>query len=292
MFRRALVVAGVIVGLSGCNSAARSECAARVEAMRTLFAHGPGEPVFVDTSGLQLPVAAGGAVLEDGIPMTVEAGGGFRFDNQVFATVAEVMVPLTEEYDKARQLGENLGKPWQPRLMVVADQRAPASAILELAAALPSATRIVVVAELAGDVPPTPPPQPAAVAEALKVPADQRSYALAELITKAIGGCEPLRGAFAAVADTTADQRSQVLLAGLPGALEQCGCDGVDVETLISAVWSMAGKTEPAQRQHALALVQDPAAEQVALAATASAADLVRLAVTRAGKPFRVAPGP
>ena len=48
-------------------SAARSECAARVEAMRTLFAHGPGEPVFVDTSGLQLPVAAGGAAREDAV---------------------------------------------------------------------------------------------------------------------------------------------------------------------------------------------------------------------------------
>ncbi len=292
MFRRALMFVGLIVGLSGCNSAAKAECAAKVEAMRTLFAHGAGEPVYFDTRGLQLPVSAGGEAIEDGIPMFVDAGGGFKFNNEAFATVAEVMVPLTEEYEKAEQLGANIGKPWQPRLLLVADQRAPASAILELAAALPAATRILLIADLAGDVPPTPPPQPAAVAEVLKVSADQRSYALAELIKKAIGGCEPLHGAFAAVADTTADQRSQVLLAGLPGALEQCGCDGVDVETLISAVWSMAGKTEPVQRQHLLALVQDPAAERVELAATANAADLVRLAATRAGRPFRVAPGP
>lgn len=293
MFRRALVFAGLIVWMSGCNSAAKAECAAKVEAMRTLFAHGPGEPVYFDTRELQLPVSAGGEAVEDGIPMFVEAGGGFKFDNQAYATAAEAMVPLTEEYEKAEQMGENIGKPWQPRLMVVADQRAPASAILELAAALPAATRILLIADLAGDVPPTPPPMPAAVAEVLKVSAaDQRSYALADMMKKAIGDCEALREAFAAVADTSADQRGQVLLDGLPGALEKCGCDGVDVETLISAVWSLGGKTEPTRRQHLLALVQDPAAERVKLAATANAADLVRLAATRAGKPFRVAPGP
>lgn len=291
MPRHALALAALLALTPGCNSAAKDACAAKVSTMRALFAHGPGEAVVINTlSGMRLPVSARGSTVEDGLPLFVNADGSFDFNNEAFATVAAVNVPLAEEYDKATQLAANIGKPWQPRLLLVADHRAPASAIQGLAAAVPPATRILLITELEGDAPPTPPPMPPAVEAALKVPPDQRSFALAELLKPSIGGCTAIRETFDAVATTTSDQRSKVLLDGLPAALEKCSCDGVDVDTLLSVVWLMSGKTEPTRRQLLLPLSQDPAAELVELPATATATELVRLAETREGKPFRLAP--
>lgn len=293
MFRHALVLASLLALTPGCNSAAKEACAAKVSTMRALFAQGPGEMFVINTPpGMQLPVSARGVTVEDGLPLFVNADGTFNLNNEPFATVAAVNVPLTDEFDNATQLAENTGKPSQPRLLLVADQRAPASAILELAAVVPPATRLLLIANLEGDAPPAPPAMPPAVAAALKVPADQRSFALAELLKPAIGGCAAIRETFDAVATTSSDQRSKVLLDGLPAALEKCSCDGVDVDTLLSVVWSMAGKTAATRRQLVLPLVQDPAAEAVDLPASATAGELVRLAETRDGKPFRLAPRP
>ena len=293
MVRPALVLVGLLALTPGCNSAAKEACAARVSTMRALFAHGPGEMVVINTlPGMQLPVSARGAAVDDGLPLFVNADGTFNFNNEPFATAAAVNVPLADEYDKATQLAANTGMPWQPRLLIVADQRAPASAILELAAALPSATRLLLIVNLEGDTPPPLPPMPPAVEAALKVPADQRAYALAELLKPAIGSCAAIREAFDAVATTSSDQRSKVLLDALPAALEECSCDGVDVDTLLSVVWMMTGKTEATRRQLVLPLAQDPAAEAVELPASATAAELVRLAESRDGKPFRLTPKP
>lgn len=293
MLRPALILAGLLALTAACNSAAKQACAAKVATMRALFAQGPGEMLVINTpAGMQLPVSARGAAVDDGLPLFVHADGTFNFNNEAFATVAAVNVPLTDEFDKANQLGESMGKPWQPRLLLVADQRAPASAIVELAALVPPATRLLLIANLEGDTAPAPPPMPPAVEAALKVPADQRAYALAELLKPAIGSCAAIRETFDAVAATSSDQRSKVLFDGLPAALEKCGCDGVDVDTLFSVVWSMSGKTEPTRRQLVLPLAQDPAAETIELPTNATAAELVRLAETRDGKPFRLAPRP
>ena len=270
-----------------------AECAAKVAAMRTLFAHGPDETNVVNTlENMQLPETSGGGTIDEGIPLTIRADGSFDFNNQSFTPVAELQSMLTAEFDKAIQMGEMIGRPWQPRMLLIADARAQASVIHDLAAALPPTTGLALIATLAGDTVPTAPPVPAAVQDALAAPADQRSQKLAELFTTAIGSCPAVADVFQGVATTSPDMRSKLLLDGMPGAIERCRCEGIDVETVVSAVWSMSGKLGPDQRQIGLRLARSGEAATDLIPANATIRELVRLAAAPDAKPLRFAAKP
>ncbi len=267
-----------------------AECAPKVAAMRTLFADGPDDAFMINTlEGMQLPETSGGGVTtEAGLPVFIRADNSFDFNNQSFKTVAELQSTLTEEFNNARNLAEMTDQPSQPRLLLIADARAIASVIPELAAALPPTTSLALIATLAGDTVPTPPPTPAAVQAALAVPAELRSQKLAELLTTAIGSCTAVADVFQAVATTSPDMRSMLLLDALPGAVEHCRCEGIDVETVVSAVWSMSGKLGPNQRKLELRLARSREAATM-IPANATFSDLVRLAEAPDAKPLRFA---
>lgn len=270
-----------------------TDCATKVAAMRALFADGPAEMTMINTlAGMQLPESKRGAPLEDWMPIFIRADGSFDLGGQSFTEITAVHEVLTEEFDKAIVLGENIGRPWSPRMAIVADARASAAVIRELAGRLPPATQLALVVNRAGDTIPIPPPIPAAVTAALVVRADERSQNLAALLTTAIGSCAAISDVFNAVASTTSDLRGKTLFDGLPGAVEKCRCEGVDVETLVAVVWSMGGKSEPDKRQLALQFARAPAAEAVALPANATVRDLVALAEARDPMPLSIAPAP
>jgi len=270
-----------------------TDCATKVAAMRALFADGPAEMTMINTlAGMQLPESKRGALLEDWMPIFIRADGSFDFGGQSFTEITAVHEVLTEEFDKAIVLGENIGRPWSPRMAIVADARASAAVIRELAGRLPPATQLALVVNRAGDTIPIAPPIPAAVTAALVVRADERSQNLAALLTTAIGSCAAISDVFNAVASTTSDLRGKTPLDGLPGAVEKCRCEGVDVETLVAVVWSMGGKSEPDKRQLALQFARTRAAEAVALPANATVRDLVALAEARDPMPLSIAPAP
>jgi len=283
----------ILAGLLACTPGVSEECAAKVAAARTLFAHGGEVAVLFAQPGMQLAESSHGAAIEDGIPVYVREDGSFLVDLRTpLPTVAAAHEALQEELDKAMTLAENTGQPWSQRLLLVPDARAPASAILDLAALLPPTLRLIVIVDLTGDVVPPAPPMSDAVKAATESPFPERTYRTADLLTPAIGTCAPVREVFDAVTTTTSDLRGKTLLDGLPGAIERCGCQGVDVDTLVSAAWAMVGKHQPSKRGLALPLSREPGAELVELPANARTSDLVLMIEKRDGKPFRVTPAP
>lgn len=268
-------------------------CAERVAAIRGLFAQRSDESVVFNTpEGMQLPetTGGGGGGSQEGIPVFIRADGSFEFNSET-TTLAALKDQLGEEFEKAKQLGEMIGRPYQPRLVIIADARARATVIRDLAAELPPETTLSLIANLAGDTLPTPPPIPAAVTEAIAGPAEQRSPQFAALLTTAIGSCTALSEVFQAVAETTADMRSTVLLDGLPGAIERCRCEGMDLETVVAVVWSMSGKQTPNTRSLALPLARKREAGDL-LPTDATIRDLVRRVEAPAAKPIRFAATP
>lgn len=268
---------------------AQPDCAARVAVIREKLSELNTDPIVISTpAGIELAESSRGEAVAAGLPIFIRASGDFEFNAQPLADLAALKVMLDEELDKANQVASITGDPFTPRLLLVADRRAPAATIRDLADAVPPEMSFVLVVNLAGDVLPTPPTIPSAVRAVVEDPrADTRSRRLADLITPAIGTCTPVLDLFREVTTTTADQRGVVLNRGLAGAIEACNCQ-LDVDTLFGAVWLMGAKTEPDKRQLALALTREPRAEALTLAKDARVADLVRLAETRAGKPFRL----
>ena len=283
----------LFAGLLACTPGVSEECAAKVAAARTLFAHG-GEVVMIHAPpGMQLAESSRGVAIEDGILIYVREDGSFTVDiSTPLPTVAAAHEALQEEFDRATTLAENTGRPWSARLLIVAEARAPASAILDLAALVPPTVRLILVVDLAGDVVPPAPPKSDAVKAAIAVPLEERASRTANLLTPAIGTCAPVREVFDAVATTSSDLRGKTMFDGLPGAIERCGCQGVDVDTLVSVVWAMAGKTHPSKRSLTLPLSREPGAELVELPANARTSDLVLMIEKRDGKPFRVTRAP
>lgn len=270
-----------------------TDCATKVTAMRALFANGPAEMSMIyPVDGMQLPESDRGAPLEDWMPIFIRADGSFEFNGQSFTEITKVNEELAGEFDKAMELGENLGRPWSPRLALVADVRASAAVIRELAGLLPPATQLSMVVNRAGDTIPIAPPIPAAVKAALVIRADVRSQNLAGLLTTATGSCAAVADVFNAVASTTSDLRGKTLFDGLPGAVEKCRCEGVDVETLVAVVWSMGGRSEPDKRQFTLQFARARGPEAVSLSANATVRDLVTLAEARDPRPLSIAPAP
>lgn len=283
--------ASLLALLSACTpKAAPSECAARVAAMRALFAHGAGPPIAIyPAEGGRFPASSRGVAITDGLPVHLRRDGSFELSGAVH-TAEGLAAALADEFDKARQLRENLGQPLTPiRLLIAADARAPLRALVELTGMVAPDTPLALIVDLAGDTVPTPPPIPPAVQAVLRDSAAQfRSQRIAELITPSLAGCPALGEVFEAVATTTSDTRAQVLLDRLPGALERCDCAGVDVDTLLAVTWTMSGKTEVEKRELPLPLSRDPNSEAVALAADATVEDLVPVLEARGARPFHV----
>lgn len=264
------------------------DCAGRVAAMRALFAHRPDSPIVINIRpDVALPTTDRGEPIADGIPLFTFADGSFELDARPLPSVDAAHEALTEQFELAQTLAERQGQPFEPRLLLVADARTPAAALRELAGRLPPGTRYALIADVAGDTVPPPPPTPEPVREALAAPPAERSQKLADLLTPAVGSCTALQKVFEAIAATTADKRDDVLFDGLPTAVETCRCQGIDLDTLVAVTWAMSGKTSPDRRALSLPLTADPKAEAVKLPATATVADLVPLAGP--GKPpFRL----
>ncbi|WP_096326333.1 hypothetical protein [Nannocystis exedens] len=271
-------------------SPAAAACTERVTAMRTLFAHGPGDANPLDLPpGMELPTTSGGEPVGNGIPVFVLADGGFRLDGQVHPTIVELRKALDAEFEKIKQLNVNTEAPFRASLSLVVDARVPASTVLELANGLPPEVTLSQIVQLAGDTAPPVPPMPPAVKKIFDEPrAPQRAEQLAKALEKAIGGCKPVTELFQGVAVTDVAARGKMLLDELPGAVEACKCEGIDLDVLVAGVWQMAGKTSPSKRQLPLALSRDAKAEQERLPANATAADLARVAGARGATPFRL----
>ena len=62
--------------------------------------------------------------------------------------------------------------------------------------------------------------------------ASQRAMLIADGMTKAIGGCAPVAKAFGSAAALGVEEKEAALRESVPAALDECGCDGVDVVAL------------------------------------------------------------
>lgn len=303
MFRR--LVALVTTGLLACTASAppppaaeekhaapapSEGCREKVAEMRALFSQVSGEPNVINPiEGMQLPESSQGAAIEDGFPLFVLADGSYQFDGAAKPSVDALKEQLTEEFDKGNLLAERMDKPFSPHILLVADVRAPAAAVLALGPIVPPGTKYTLIAILAGDIVPPHPPYPPALVDVLKnSPAEQRAIDLARLLETAIGSCEPIKQVFQDVATAPSDKRTATLVSGLPDAVEKCRCEGIDLEMLFGAVWATGGKTEKSMRALALALSFDAGTEEVTLPAAATVTDLVRLAEQRGASPFRL----
>jgi hypothetical protein len=289
MLRASLLFIGV---LACAPPPGGKDCPTRVAEVRALFAAGADDWTGISpATGMQLAESSRGGPLAEGIPVFVRADGSYEFEANAYADIAALRGPLADNLDKALTLAANLGRPASGSVLLVADARAPASAVVALTAAVPPEVRFALVVNLAGDIVPPGPPMPAAVQAALNVPAEARSRAIAELMTPAIGTCKALSDLFGAVATVDADQRGATLVAGLPAAIEQCNCEGLDLDTVISLIWNMSGKTAVSQRAIPLSLSGDPAAAAVTVPAGASFRDLVELVEARGAAPMRLVLG-
>jgi hypothetical protein len=259
-------------------------CAEKVAAMRTLFAHGPGEPTHLfRPPGMELPAASGGEPVVEATQVLVLADGGLRLHQLDYPTPAELRATLAMEFEHLKQSGT------PARLALVADARAPVTVIREVVEGLGPEVALDLVVQLAGDTVPPAPPMPASVAAAVQeVRPDQRAMRIASVTQQAIGGCKPIAELYERLAVMGLAERGKALLDELPGAVEACRCEGVDVETLTSAVWSVTGKTAPSERHLPLRLSGEEGAEEVALPAAATAADLARVVEARGASPFRL----
>lgn len=285
---RVCVTLGAWAAVLACGAdpaapASPPTCAERVATMRRHFADIPTGvedlAVIHLPDGMELPESARGVPLADGIPLFVRADGTFLFDGAPYPDAAAIHAALAEEFDKARQLSEHTGRPFRPVVLHVIDARAPARAVAGLIDLLPPTTTHAQVVHLAGDVVPAAPPIPAAVRAAVDDPdIPGRASRVADLADRALGTCEAIRRAFAAVAETTADDRSRVLVEGLPRAVESCACASVDVEGLTAIVWAMNGRDARRTRMLELPLTPDRDAPRVTLPAAATGRDLARLA--------------
>jgi len=291
MVRVTLLLAGVLA-CAPAGPAPATECDAKVEAMRTLFARGLVDPYEILTlPGMQLPVSRRGAPLGEGIALFIRADGSFHFDNTPFADLAALRVRLSEEVDISVQIGENSGRPWRGHFNLMADARAPVSALFGFAEALPLGTTYALVVSVADDFVPVPPPVPATLRLALQLPFDERSWRMGGITNAVSGSCTALHEVFGAVADTPVDLRGKLVFDDVPTALATCKCEGVDVEAVVAFVWSISGKTEPAKRQFKLPLTGDPAAGSVMFQVGETMAGLVDFAEVQ-DRPFRIVPPP
>lgn len=290
MVRVALLVAGVLA-CAPAGPAPPTECDVKVEAMRTLFARGLVDPYEILTPpGIQLPVSRRGAPLGEGIALFIRADGSFQFDNTPFADLAALQGRLSEELGRAVQFAEDTGRRWTGHFNLMADARAPVSALFGFAEAMPPGMSYALVVSVADDFVPVPPPVPAALQPVLQLSDDERSWQMGGIMNAATGSCTALREVFGSIATATVDLRGKLLFDDVPTALATCKCEGVDVETVVAVVWSINGKTEPAKRQFKLALTGDPAAGSVMFPVGETMARLVDYAEVNADRSFRILP--
>lgn len=285
---RLCVTLGAWAALLACGAdppgpASPPTCAERVSTMRRHLADIPTDiddlAVIHIPDGMELPDSARGVPIGDGMPLFVRADGSFVFDQTPHPSAAAVHAALAEEFEKANQLSENTGRPFRPMVLHVIDARAPVRVVAELIDLWPSNVSHAQVVHLAGDVVPAAPPIPEPVRVAVDDPdMPGRSSRIADLADRALGTCEAIRRAFGAVAETTADDRSRVLVEGLPKAVESCACASVDVETLTAIVWAMNGRQARRTRMLALPVTSDREAPRVKLPSAATGRDLARLA--------------
>lgn len=106
------------------------------------------DPVVISpTAGQKIPLSSADSSMQDGIPIFVTMRGITFGDKKVVAMTPEgdiedgavnnhLIGPLfdamAEEVDKAKTLGENIGKPWAGRAILVGDQDLKFSVLVDV----------------------------------------------------------------------------------------------------------------------------------------------------------------
>lgn len=268
--------------------------------MRTAFAGMTELQRTIDLpDGMQIPASNLGMTVGEGTLLFVRADGTFVLDDQPVATVEAVTKLLVEQL---AQMNDELNGPPDPRfapqaesqfalvMLLVIDARAPLTHVVALIEALPKQTNYWQVVDLAGTA--AGPAGPAWADETLiaarALPPPERATKLAPAIERAIGGCQALQDDFALIATAEPDSRRVLLADALPSSVEKCRCEGVDVEALMTIVWTTAGGQSVRKRKLPLVFAREPTAEALNLPSTANGADLAREAAARGMRPFRL----
>lgn len=257
--------------------------------MRAVFAQGAPDPVGLEIpEGLTLAESGAGDAVREGMTVAVFADGSLRFQGEVVPAMPLLHTRLGLAIKKTQAADSEVAPPEQ--LAVIADAGAPASVIAAIGEGLPAGLSLVLIVHVAGEGLPTPPPMSEAVAAALAAP--NRQGASLDLMIPSLSACKRLEDAWNdTIMDNPFERRAEVLFRVIPDALENCRCgEKIDVATLTALIWADWGRSERRRRQLPLALVRDPAAELVPLAANATVRELVTIVEGRAGRPFRLAP--
>lgn len=106
------------------------------------------DPVVISpTAGQKIPLSTADSAIQDGIPVFVTQRGITFGDKKIVSMTAEgdiessavnnhLIGPLfdamAEEVDKAKTLGENTGKPWEGRAIIVGDQELKFSVLVDV----------------------------------------------------------------------------------------------------------------------------------------------------------------
>lgn len=239
-----------------------ASCGQRVtELRRELGASGEGADVSILT--WQLPEAAGGAVIRERAPVA-----NIRLAFPVVLDLENLGVQGPDAGDVlARRVRR--GRP----LYLAVDPRYSARSLVALLRPLAgrvSELRLVVTE--GGTVNRDP---------------ERIRRTVAEL-NAAMGGCAQARQAFARAATVPAPSRPDMLRRRLPAAVQQCRCEGVDVERLASLVREIFDEG-PDYRYFRIALGDADDEGVRPIDATTSTADLARMAAAAPGEVLRVA---
>ena len=106
------------------------------------------DPVVINpTAGQKIPLSTADAPMQDGIPIFITLRGITFDDKKIVSMTPEGDIDpnsvsqhligplydaLAEQVDKAKTLGENTGKPWAGRAIIVGDQELKFSALVDV----------------------------------------------------------------------------------------------------------------------------------------------------------------
>jgi len=227
-------------GVPGMPVAPPGGCTERIGALQSRFASIPDHPPLATVSAdvaRTLPVTARGLnILEPGVQ--VEIGRGVTMNGMEVsgadddARAAEIAARWQQLKDDAQILGARTPL----AIYVAAPVTESAERVVRLLAKVPDVDLRLLVRP--ADAPPAPPPIPiparlaSVIGPGATVDPAERAMRIATAMTAAVGTCTPLQRVFGAIAGVSVEQKAALLKVGVVEALQECNCQGVDMDAL------------------------------------------------------------
>jgi len=253
MNRRGLVA--VVVALGGCGKGKEACTQEATELGRFLAEANEGPMVFVAAPGLHLvsrPELSRAAFVP--APVVIVTATGFVYEGRAVdaAALAERLAAAsTRLRERARAMEAAPGHtprrdpPDLHAVIVEIDEAAPWRAVVAAMQTVAPAGFDRPVLLFARPQPLERPPPSAVDAELAGLERDGNAATqLATLMSKSITGCSALKKEFGRVGNDDGEDKAKTLIAAIPPALIDCGCD-VDLPSLRTVMWRIVSTPSP-----------------------------------------------